>query len=1061
MESVETEVLLPPAPSPFSGACVTPPPPSSSLEDTAALSSTVPVDAHCAPLSPVSSSSPVFSPSCASTCGSGPRASPGASTTPSSTTTSSYTTEIERGTPVKGGDGPPSDCDSDVVDLLKVMKKREQQPPDPHVLHEDLCTTDDDDDDDDFLVHFAHTGRKTAEMTSQPELLLQISELQEAVVGMKGTLTEAVTRLSTVVEDPSLSREVQEARQRCDDNTAEVLKLVLSLKADITSLQKEVCAVSERQEGLQTSITHLLEERRLMVADLSHAGVISLHTRSKLEGRSSGAGEGIVVQPGRSGSGSHSNDSGVALLLERAHQAFTTDHTPSPTPTNQRASDQDSLPEQPSLLVPPSVYDYVAGLRSHSHQSSSALTVPPHTDSTHNRQSVSATIGGDSEDLGLVYDSDSSLTIAANKTISLSTSLSQQCGIELRTAHNAPPNHDHHHTHTHHHHNRQAPHDRNHTRSDSDGSDRSRDAQHRHKRRSHDHTRESNDPYTLVVTRTRNLLTDPRDPREAQRYRVARELLDTEKKYCKTLWTIQDTFADPLKKAGILSHKDITTLFPEEVYQLYDKHCLLQHQLRERLASWKWQPLVGDIVSRFTDPRHTDVLRLYTAYVNDFPEVLKTFHKLCRTSQPFTKFIKGCLEQPACGGLDLGAFLLTPVQRVPRYILLMKQLLKYTDPQHPDYQHLHSCLDRLRDFLARLNDSMEHSFQLVHAQLSPHGPVPGSAHHHPPPPPPPSHHRSSKPHPSQSKRTGRSPRRSSSSIGSPPLSPSSPTYSPDRTSLGCSPERQERSPSCSQSITSPQRSHSSATQPSCRPRSVFLDTRSSSLPRGSASSSSGSQESAFSPSSEIPRVRSRSESVASRRPLPSHTHHTAQTLVTQEAPRSLAPAHSVVDVTVHSSPSHESGHWEDLAASEPSLNDPRPVHISNDANRPLASHTLTSAHSVHNVDGQQKLTTPTWTESSHSEDPRSKKKSSIRTSLKNMFTFKKSRPPRDHHHHHYHLSHHNHSHQQQLRVVSRGREEGDYWEAPSTPESVSNVQQSSLSVVGDFVDEDGNPCSNV
>lgn len=90
------------------------------------------------------------------------------------------------------------------------------------------------------------------------------------------------------------------------------------------------------------------------------------------------------------------------------------------------------------------------------------------------------------------------------------------------------------------------------------------------------------------------------------------------------------------------------------MYQLYDKHCLLQHQLRERLASWKWQPLVGDVVARFTDPRHTDVLRLYTAYVNDFPEVLKTFHKLCRTSQPFTKFIK-------VGGGDLSWLLVLSV----------------------------------------------------------------------------------------------------------------------------------------------------------------------------------------------------------------------------------------------------------------------------------------------------------------------------------------------------------------------------------------------------------------
>lgn len=62
--------------------------------------------------------------------------------------------------------------------------------------------------------------------------------------------------------------------------------------------------------------------------------------RSKLEGRTGGTAEGVAIGPGRSGSGSHSNDSGVALLLERAHQAFTADHTPSPTPTNHRASDQ-------------------------------------------------------------------------------------------------------------------------------------------------------------------------------------------------------------------------------------------------------------------------------------------------------------------------------------------------------------------------------------------------------------------------------------------------------------------------------------------------------------------------------------------------------------------------------------------------------------------------------------------------------------------------------------------------------------------------------------------------
>jgi hypothetical protein len=106
--------------------------------------------------------------------------------------------------------------------------------------------------------------------------------------------------------------------------------------------------------------------------------------------------------------------------------------------------------------------------------------------------------------------------------------------------------------------------------------------------------------------------------------------------------------------------------------------------------------------------------------VNDFPEVLKTFHKLCRSSKDFTHFLKLSLEHPVCRGLDLGAFLLSPVQRMPQYILLFKKMIKFTDPSDPDYSDIKLCLDRLRDYLKRLNDSMEHSFQLVTAGMTPH-----------------------------------------------------------------------------------------------------------------------------------------------------------------------------------------------------------------------------------------------------------------------------------------------------------------------------------------------------
>lgn len=105
------------------------------------------------------------------------------------------------------------------------------------------------------------------------------------------------------------------------------------------------------------------------------------------------------------------------------------------------------------------------------------------------------------EELGLIYDSDSSLTMAANKTLSLSTSLSQQCGMDLRSAHHnhsssSTPyhhHHSHHHSFLHHSHllhgsgGRQSRAlDRTHARSDSDGSDRSHDKL-RHRHCSHEH----------------------------------------------------------------------------------------------------------------------------------------------------------------------------------------------------------------------------------------------------------------------------------------------------------------------------------------------------------------------------------------------------------------------------------------------------------------------------------------------------------------------------------------------------------------------------------------------
>jgi len=64
---------------------------------------------------------------------------------------------------------------------------------------------------------------------------------------------------------------------------------------------------------------------------------------------------------------------------------------------------------------------------------------------------------------------------------------------------------------------------------------------------------------------------------------------------------------------------------------------------------------------------------------------------------------------PRCGGLRLPALLLTPVQRIPRYLLLLKDFMDKTDPDHPDMSGLRAAYDKVSDLASLVNNSLRAS----------------------------------------------------------------------------------------------------------------------------------------------------------------------------------------------------------------------------------------------------------------------------------------------------------------------------------------------------------------
>lgn len=69
------------------------------------------------------------------------------------------------------------------------------------------------------------------------------------------------------------------------------------------------------------------------------------------------------------------------------------------------------------------------------------------------------------------------------------------------------------------------------------------------------------------------------------------------------------------------------------------------------------------------------------------------------------KFLKKTECMQCCRNLKLESFLIMPIQRLPRYILLLKELQKYTHSQHPDYEHIAAALEVMGSLASKLNES--------------------------------------------------------------------------------------------------------------------------------------------------------------------------------------------------------------------------------------------------------------------------------------------------------------------------------------------------------------------
>ncbi|KAM9344215.1 faciogenital dysplasia isoform 2-T2 [Pholidichthys leucotaenia] len=159
---------------------------------------------------------------------------------------------------------------------------------------------------------------------------------------------------------------------------------------------------------------------------------------------------------------------------------------------------------------------------------------------------------------------------------------------------------------------------------------------------------------------------------EAQKLlNIAKELLSTEEAYVKRLNLLDQVFCTKLTEAGI-PQDVITGIFSNisSIYLFHDKFLL--PELKTRITGeWASNPRIGDILQKLAP-----FMKMYGEYVKNFDRAMDLVNTWTQRSSQFKSVVQNIQKQDVCGNLTLQHHMLEPVQRIPRYELLLKDYLK-------------------------------------------------------------------------------------------------------------------------------------------------------------------------------------------------------------------------------------------------------------------------------------------------------------------------------------------------------------------------------------------------
>ncbi|KNE56373.1 hypothetical protein AMAG_02186 [Allomyces macrogynus ATCC 38327] len=186
----------------------------------------------------------------------------------------------------------------------------------------------------------------------------------------------------------------------------------------------------------------------------------------------------------------------------------------------------------------------------------------------------------------------------------------------------------------------------------------------------------------------------PKKPADlAKRKNIIAEILATEDTYIAELAYLVEHYVKQMEERQILSAEEVKGLFSNVESILKFHRDFLVGAMRAN------QDRLGRVFAQ-----HSAYLKMYSVFINAYDQAMVDLSKWLAKRKKVRQFCDTAAQDPAHHQINLQAYLMLPIQRIPRYRLLLQSLLKHTPEDHADYADLTRALAEIEAIAKKINE---------------------------------------------------------------------------------------------------------------------------------------------------------------------------------------------------------------------------------------------------------------------------------------------------------------------------------------------------------------------